>query len=237
MKKKATILKSLRTDAGAREWTKLMKKHYPTAVVVDTDTLKSYSSLSGEFSEALPSHVIIEESMAPKIAVKSNGEVAVVIKAMSKAGYIEVNDAGDVALTAKWHTDVDNLLTYALKPSFKSVDDMTLEYTGKLRNKATAFFMKSLGAIQVVLKSLEDSEALAKLGEATENDEFGHELRPNKAISDGEATGAFEGKAKAADTEDKKMSGEKVTDGKVKTATHEGDHNKGTKKSVGSKKA
>jgi hypothetical protein len=221
MKKKAIVLKSLRTAKGASDWAQIMAKHYPNAKVVDTDTLKSYHSVTGDTGSigALSSHVIMEESMTPGIRVNTNGEVAQVIKSLTDSGYMSVNDQGRVSLTKAWHDDVNALVAFALQPSFKSVDDNTVEYTGKLRNHATVLLMKAIGAVQLVFKSLEDSEKLAKLGEPTENDEFGHELRPNKKISDAEAKAAFEGDAKAADTQDKKMKGQKVTDAAVRTAT------------------
>jgi hypothetical protein len=40
---RATVLKSLRTEKGAADWLSLMSKSYPNAVIMDTETLKSFS--------------------------------------------------------------------------------------------------------------------------------------------------------------------------------------------------
>jgi len=41
---KATVLKSLRTEKGAADWLSLMSKNYPDAVIMDTETLKSFGT-------------------------------------------------------------------------------------------------------------------------------------------------------------------------------------------------
>lgn len=232
MLKKAIVLKSMRTAAGANDWVRLMNKKYPGAKVVDSDTLKSYDDFGmigmPEPFDPVPgaSHVVIEEDLSPIITVIKKGDASDIIKVMVQKGFMEVDQYGP-CMTSKWHDLLNDFMSKALKESLKSVETNSYEVNDELN--AVANFV--INALDNVRKALEDSEKMGQMLEsgevATENDEFGHALRPNKPISEGEASGAFENDAAAADTRDPAMDGEAVSDSEVDSATHKGDHNAG----------
>jgi hypothetical protein len=228
MTKKAIVLKSMRTSAGAEDWARLMRSKYPNAKVVDTETLKSYGSLMDPLGlppvNPMPSasHVIMEEDLSPVVNVLKKSDVGEIIKVMMDKGYMEVDSFGP-CLTEKWHKMVKDYISSALKDALKSAGEYTYDFDGEVSTDAE-MVIKSL---ETVMKALEDSEALASMGEATENADFGHALRDNEAISDAEAKAGFEHDAPAADVRDPEMDGEAVSDEAVDSATHEADHNSG----------
>lgn len=232
MLKKAIVLKSMRTAAGANDWVRLMNRKYPGAKVVDSDTLKSYDDFglvgaAGAF-EPMPgaSHVVIEEDLSPIITVIKKGDASDIIKAMVQKGLMDIDQYGP-CMTSKWHDLLNDFMSKALKDSLKSVETNSYEINDEAN--ATAVFI--VNALDNVRKALEDSEKMGQMLEsgdvATENDEFGHALRANKPISESEASGAFENDAAAADTRDPAMDGEAVSDSEVDSATHKADHNAG----------
>ena len=228
MLKKAIVLKSMRTADGANDWVRVMKHKYPNAKVVDSETLKSFGDLGGIPMSPLPgaSHVIVEEELAPTVNVIKKGEATSIIKAMVEKGFMKVDKYGP-CMTEKWHGMVDEFMSKALKESLKSVDELNYE----LSDETGEGYASVIGMLGEVMKALEDSEKLANMAPATENADFGHELRSNKPISDEEAGAAFEVEADEAggdaDVRDPKMDGEAVTDEARNTATYEADHNKG----------
>lgn len=224
--KKAVILKSMRTLSGAEDWARLMRAKYPEAKVVSNDSLKSFPPLS-PLSSMAPSahHVIMESDVSPVVSVLKKSDVGEIVKAMMEKGFMEVGSFGP-SLTSKWHDMIDGYVKELLKDSLKSVDENSYTFDDNEIDSLGAFVLLSLGD---AMKSLEDSEYLASLAEATENDEFGHALRDNKAISDSEAKAGFERDAPDADVRDPEMDGEEVSDGDIDSATYEGDHNRGQK--------
>lgn len=224
--KKAVILKSMRTLSGAEDWARLMRAKYPEAKVVSNDSLKSFPPLS-PLSSMAPSahHVIMESDVSPVVSVLKKSDVGEIVKAMMEKGFMEVGSFGP-SLTSKWHEMIDGYVKELLKDSLKSVDENRYTFDDNGIDSLGAFVLLSLGD---AMKSLEDSEYLASLTEATENDEFGHALRDNKAISDSEAKAGFERDAPDADVRDPEMDGEEVSDGDIDSATYEGDHNRGQK--------
>lgn len=232
MLKKATVLKSMRTAAGANDWVRLMNKKYPGAKVVDSDTLKSYDDFGmigvSEPFAPMPgaSHVVIEEDLSPVVTVIKKGDASDIIKAMVQKGLMDIDQYGP-CMTSKWHDLLNDFMSKALKDSLKSVETNSYEVNDDLN--AVANFV--ISALDNVRKALEDSEKMGQMLEsgevATENDEFGHALRANKPISEGEASGAFENDAAVADTRDPAMDGEAISDSEVDSATHVSDHNAG----------
>lgn len=234
--KKAIVLKSLRTQSGAKDWIKVFGKNYTGELkVIDTDTLKSYPEFDGYLeSYPLTNHVVIEEDLTPIVSVIKEGEIGELVKAFVSKGFMEVGAHGP-CFTDKWYEAIDKYVSNALADAFKSMSEYKYEFSGEV-NDVTGDFLVSVGNI---IKAVEDAEALANSGEATENADFGHELRTNKPISDGEVKTAEAKTASQAggdaDTSDSKLNGKAVSDSEVKTATHKGDHNKGgvTKSSHG----
>lgn len=233
--KKATVLKSLRTISGAKDWIKVFGKNYDGELkVVDTETLKSYEEFDGYLdSYPLTNHVVIEEDLTPIVSVIKEGEIGELVKAFVSKGFMEVGAHGP-CFTDKWYSAIDKYVAGALAEAFKSTSsEYKYEFSGEVDDVA-GDFLRSVGKI---LKAVEDAEALAASGEATENADFGHELRANKPISDSEVKSAEAKTASQAggdaDTSDSKLNGEAVSDAEVKTATHEGNHNTVKKSSHG----
>jgi hypothetical protein len=226
MKKKAVVLKSMRTSAGAEDWARLMRSKYPNARVVDTETLKSYGSLLDPIGMPPPtpipgaSHVVLEQDLSSVVNVLKKSDVGDIIKTMMEKGFMEMDSFGP-CLTEKWHKMVKDYISTALKDALKSSGEYAYDFDGEVSSSAE----EVLKALDYVTKALEDSEALASMGEATENADFGHALRDNVAISDAEAKAGFEHDAPAADVRDPEMDGEAVSDAAVKTETYREDHN------------
>lgn len=229
MFKKATVLKSMRTLSGAKDWAKAFSSRYEGELkIVDTDTLKHYDDFDGAYElVGMPNHVIIEEDLSPVVSVIKEGEIGEVVKALVKKGFMEIG-AGGPCFTSKWYEAVDKYVASALEGAFKSVDEekpYKLEFTGEVSELAE-HVIKAVGEI---LKALEDAEKLSNLTPATENAEFGHELRAAEAISDEEVKSAEAKEAKdvGGEVDTSQMTHEAVSDEQVDTATHEGDHNTG----------
>lgn len=216
--KKATVLKSYRTDAGARDWIKVFAKKYEgqQLKIVDTDTLKGYDDYAfyDEPIELASSHVVIEEDLSPTISVIKESEFGELVKEFISKGFMELGSYGP-CFTDKWHKALDHYVSDKLKDAFKSVK---LGYE---------FSEESVGDYQELYNILKSTEG------AVENADFGHALRDNEAISDEEVDAATHKTAEQAgghtETGDAQMDGEAVSDGQVDTATHEGDHNTTTK--------
>lgn len=236
MFKKATVLKSMRTLSGAKDWVKAFSSRYEGELkIVDTDTLKHYDDFDGAYElVGMPNHVIIEEDLSPVISVIKEGEVGEVVKALVKKGFMEIS-VGGPCFTSKWYDAIDKYVSSALEGAFKSVDENKphkIEFSGEVSELASDVF-KAFGEI---LKALEDAERLANISPATENADFGHELRSNEAISDEEVKAKEAKGAKDAGEEGvdlSHMTHESVSDSQVDTATHEGDHNTAQKSSHG----
>lgn len=217
--KKAIVLKSLRTESGAKDWLKVFGKNYPDARIVTTDELSTYKSFGGEFDSfsrvpPMPTHVIMEEDLSPMVKIIKKSDVGEIIKAMVKAGFMEASGFG-LTLTTKWHDGVNSFMKEALTGFVKSASEDEIVVHNENLPAITEYVLRSFGR---VMKAMEDSEELARIKDATENDEFGHALRDNKAISDAEAKAGFEHDAPAADTRDPEMDGEAISDAEAKSA-------------------
>lgn len=227
MFKKATVLKSMRTLSGAKDWVKAFSSRYEGELkIVDTDTLKHYDEFDGAYElVGMPNHVVIEEDLSPVISVIKEGEVAEVVRAMVKKGFMEVGMSGP-CFTTKWYDALDKFVASAMSDAFKAVDEEKphqIEFTGEV-SEVTEHVMKAIGE---VLKGLEDAERLANITPAAENADFGHELRDNQAISDEEVVAAEARGAKdvGGDVDTSHMTHESISDEQVNTATYEGDNN------------
>lgn len=214
MSKKITVLKSLRTEAGAKDWLKIMKVE--DAKVVDSVTLKHmYDDYGYDMPVMAPAahHVVLEEDLSTVVEVIDKGEVGEVIKALVDKGFAEI-DVGGLCFTEKWYGAINSFISDAVKDSMKSTGEAQFSIQGEFPENVTEVFR----AINTITKAISESSEVA-----TENAEFGHELRDNTAISDEEAQAAFDAKsAPEADVSDSKMDGEELSDSEVEAAIHEG---------------
>lgn len=222
---KVNVLKSMRTEAGAKDWVRLAGKK--DAQIVDTATLKGMYD-GEEYLPELGYHVIMEEPV--DMDAMSSGEFKEVLKALKSSGYLQVDEYGP-CLTDKWHENVGKVMKEALSNVLKSTsEEINEESFGTLNSTQQQF----VSIVADVTKSLEDSEALARLSGAPENADTGHERRPERPISDSEVESAEQREASGAvvgpggeDASDPNMDGDDISDSEADTATHLADHNQG----------
>lgn len=221
---KISVLKSMRTEAGAQDWIRLAGKE-EDARVVDAQTLKGMHEDYGDMEMGY--HVIVEEPM--DVGVFDDGEFRDILRAMCDSGYVEFDDMGPM-LTDKWWDGVQTVMRDAISNVLKSMNDIDDAPVGNLSATQQEF----ISNLHQVTKSLEDSESLARMSGAPEEDDTGHPRRPEEPISDGEVTTAEQRGADdvvpgggGADTSDPNKEGDDVSDEEVDTATHLGDHNEG----------
>lgn len=184
--KKVTVLKSMRTTAGAEEWMRAFASRYEDQgelKVVSTDTLKSFD-IGMDAPIGMSSHVILEQDLSPVVEVIKEGEFSEIVKALVDSGFMEIGTYGP-CLTEKWHEALDKTIANAMKETFKAVDH-NYQFTGEVAD-GYGEFVTALGG---VLKALEDAEKLANIANAPENAEFGHDNPDAKAISDGQVAAA-----------------------------------------------
>jgi len=229
--KKAVVLKSLRTNGGAADWLRFMSKHYPDAVIVDNDTLKSYGDV--EWQEPVgpmstPHHVVIEQDMTPVIETIQEGDITSVIKAFVSKGFMDFDEFGP-RLTDKWHDAINGFVKDAVADALKSVN--SAEDFEFYPENVSSLGGEVFDALANILKSLDDAERLANMSDAPENATTGHALRPNKPISDAEVKHDEQVNADShvpeADTEDKMAMPEGISEDEVNTQVHAHDHNAG----------
>lgn len=207
MTTRVIVLKSLRTRSGAEDWARTMSRQYPTAKVMDTDTLKGFSDVAYTVDPVgFSSHVVIEEDLTPVINIIKEGEFGELVKALCDKGYATIDSYG-LCLTEKWHEASSAFMAEVVDrglTTYKSAEDFTLpeEYTNYLR--AIAGILKSVGEIPSV----------------PENNETGDEPETPETITDAQVTAATTAKT-APSTPDVAdgLDSETVTDAQVGALT------------------
>jgi len=167
--KKATVLKSARTDQGAADFLKILGHKYPGAVIVKS--LDGYADVSyaGPSSPQMPVHVVMEESMTPvveTVSVKNSDEM---FRAMFKKGLLQVGSGG-IFPTDKFYTLLGQFVEQTFNDIMKSV---TPE---EEKNEDGSALIDTLGDAMAYLKSVAPS--VGGGAEAREADGVGPEKRP-----------------------------------------------------------
>jgi hypothetical protein len=145
----ATVLKSLRTESGAKDYAKLMSAKYPGAIVVKS--LGGYEEcvdLGGAPMPPMPAmtHVIIEKDLAPiaeVVSVKNSDEL---VRAMIKKGLLTAENGG-IFPSSEFYEILGKFSEAALNDYMKAVDpeadktdagvpmiDVVTEYIGVLKS-------------------------------------------------------------------------------------------------------
>lgn len=162
-----TVLKSLRTTAGAEDWLRLMSRQFPTAKVVDNAVLKNFSDVAYTVDPTgFSSHVVIEEDLTPVIEAISGGEFGEMLKALMDAGYAEIDNYG-VCFTEKWHETLNKFMGEVFErglDSFKSSQE--IKPFDELDNLIIAFdgVLKAMGQPGLI------SDGISDVTEATEGE-------------------------------------------------------------------
>lgn len=212
--KKATVLKSMRTHSGAKDWVKAFSSSYDGELkIVNTETLKSYPELL-DYDTPLPMHVVMEQDLSPVVTVIKEGEIGSIVQALVSAGFMEIGSGGP-CFTQKWHEVLNKYVSHALEDAFKSVNDYKFEFSGDVSNE----FAPVVSAFGTILKALEDANKLANIAEAPENDDFGHDNPEPISISDGEVSSATQKTQAHKDLN--QVDEEAISDSQVDSATHE----------------
>lgn len=205
--KRVIVLKSLRTRSGAEDWARTMSRQYPTAQVMDNDTLKGFADVAYTVDPVgFSSHVVIEEDLSPVINIIKEGEFGELVNALCDRGYATI-DAYGLCLTDKWHEASSAFMADVVDrglDTYKSADkfDLPEEYTNYLR------------AIEGILKSM------GEIPSVPENNETGAEPEAAETITDAQVDAATTAK-KAPETEDVEdgLDSEDVTDAQVGALT------------------
>lgn len=118
MKRKATILKSLRSQEGAEGYLKLAQITHPDAFIVKSfgDDLVCEGGAPSGFA-----HVVIAQDLDGVVEAISAKDAESMFKALHKAGFIEGSEYG-VALTSKFYDVLNDFTKKHMDSLFKAMD-------------------------------------------------------------------------------------------------------------------
>lgn len=182
--KRVTVLKSLRTQAGAQDWLNLMGKQHPGAEIMDTATLKHIPDVAYTVDPTgFSSHVVVQEDLTPIIERISAGEIGELVKAFVDKGYGKIDNYG-FSFSEKWYS--------ALSDFFCQVFERGLEtYKSTSKLSVPAEFTALMEAADGVLKALsaDPMPTEPSVPEGTEASDKDNQAEA-EAISDAEAEAA-----------------------------------------------
>lgn len=186
--RKATVIKSLRTEKGAQDWVRLAGSKLSNVEVLDTDTLKANFDEVEDLDESLPFHVVAAEEDDSEDGV----DLDEVQEEMREDMEMDVDDGEDFEDGAMARTQLSQILEDA-----KELYSM-IESAAELESWVQAKLTRAADYMNAISEYLTHDEEAQELLDGDEDDEEKDESPEPEAMGEEQDEGETQkGKVKA----------------------------------------